>query len=245
MKKIKYLLLQARKENDPMIQNELDCFINKLQCDKRNIKNIDVIRDNINKQLIAKYDVVLIGGSGDFSIAKGGEWMSKVMDIMSHLYEVSKVTFASCWGFQAMAAAKGGKVVNDLKRAELGTTKIKLTEDGKKDVIFKNLPNTFMAQMGHEDIVDRLPNNSILLASSKKVKNEAFKFKKKPIYCTQFHPELNKSDLQKRMRTYPNYVTKILGINQNEFLRNYCYESKDTETLIHNFIKTYVKLDDF
>ena len=68
------------------------CFINKLQCNKRNIKNIDVIRDNINKKLIAKYDVVLIGGSGDFSIAKGGEWMGKVMDIMSHLYEVSKVT---------------------------------------------------------------------------------------------------------------------------------------------------------
>ena len=189
-----------------MITHEQMCFARSLKCDITNIKCLDIIRENISKKELTKIDVVIIGGSGDFSIAKGGEWMPKVLDFMNYLYESSKATFASCWGFQAMAKAKGGEVVQDLKEAELGTTELWLTEEGKKDHIFKNLPTKFFAQMGHEDIVKKLPEEAVLLASSKKVKNEAFKFKKKPIYCTQFHPELNKNDLKKRMEIYPEYT---------------------------------------
>ena len=159
---------------------------------------------------------------------------------MNYLYESSKTTFASCWGFQAMAKAKGGEVVQDLKEAELGTTELWLTEEGKKDHVFKNLPTNFFAQMGHEDIVKKLPQEAILLASSKKVKNEAFTFKNKPIYCTQFHPELNKNDLKKRMQIYPEYVTKILGISQEEFIKTKCIDSTDTDKLMINFINQYI-----
>mgnify|MGYP006117012071 CR=1 FL=1 len=240
MKEYKYLLLQARKEHDPMIKHEANCFQRSLQCNRKNIKIIDVIRDQINNAEFKKFDAVIIGGSGDFSIAKGGTWMSRVLDTMNYLYETSKITFASCWGFQAMAKARGGEVVHDLNRAELGTTEMHLTKEGEEDILFKKLPNVFFAQMGHEDIVEKLPNGSILLASSKKVKNEAFRFKKKPIYCTQFHPELKKNDLKERMETYPSYVKKILGISQKEFMEKRCFESKDTESLILQFIKTHL-----
>ncbi len=240
MKQLKYILLQARKEYDPMIKHEAKCFQKTLRCDKKSIKIIDLIRGPIKKTDFLKSDAVMIGGSGDFSIAKGGEWMEKVLDVMNYLYEQSKITFASCWGFQAMAKARGGHVVHDLKRAELGTILIHLTEEGKKDNIFKKLPDSFFCQMGHEDIVDKLPPEAILLASSKKVKNEAFCFKKKPIYCTQFHPELNKNDLKERMQTYPTYVQKILGISQREFIKKKCFDAKDTENLIFDFIKTHL-----
>jgi GMP synthase (glutamine-hydrolysing) len=240
MQKINYLLIQARQEKDPMRQHEQMCFARSLKCDIINIKCVDIIRENISKKELKKIDVVIVGGSGDFSIAKGGEWMPKVLDFMNYLYEYSKTTFASCWGFQAMARAKGGEVMHDLKEAELGTTELWLTEEGKKDDVFKNLPTKFFAQMGHEDIVKKLPKEAVLLASSKKVKNEAFKFKKKPIYCTQFHPELNKNDLKKRMEIYPEYVTKILGISQKEFLKTKCMDSTDTDQLMINFIRQYI-----
>ena len=139
-----------------------------------------------------------------------------------------------------MAKARGGEVVQDLEEAELGTIELQLTNEGKKDKIFKHLPYRFLAQMGHEDIVKKLPSESILLASSEKVKNEAFKFKNKPIYCTQFHPELNKNDLKKRMKRYPEYVKKILGISQEEFISKKCENSKDTNTLILRFIQEYI-----
>ena len=131
------------------------------------------------------------------------------------------------------------QVINDLNKAELGTTEIWLTKEGQRDKIFKKLPNKFLAQMGHEDVVIKLPRESVLLASSKKVKNEAFRFIKKPIYCTQFHPELNKNDLKERMETYPAYIEKILGISKKEFINTRCFDSKDTEKLLLNFINTY------
>tara|TARA_B100000902_G_scaffold331178_1_gene328483 strand:- start:663 stop:1385 length:723 start_codon:yes stop_codon:yes gene_type:complete len=240
MKEPKYLLLQARKECDPMIQQELKCFQKSLNCDKKNIKNLDLIRDRIYQSEFKKADAVIIGGSGDFSIAHGGTWMNQVLDIMNYLYDHSKITFASCWGFQAMAKARGGHVVHDLQRAELGTIKLQVTDAGKNDIIFKELPNSFFAQMGHEDIVDQLPQDAILLASSNKVKNEAFCFKNKPIYCTQFHPELNKKDIKERMNIYPLYVKKILGISNEEFIQKKCFETSDTETLILNFMKNYL-----
>jgi GMP synthase (glutamine-hydrolysing) len=159
---------------------------------------------------------------------------------MNYLYDHSKITFASCWGFQAMAKARGGEVIHDLEQAELGTTKLWLTNEGKKDKIFQHLPHTFLAQMGHEDIVKTLPLDAILLASSEKVKNEAFTFKKKPIYCTQFHPELNKNDFIKRMTRYPEYLEKILGISKMEFINKRCKNSKDTNKLILRFLQEHV-----
>jgi len=240
MKSIKYLLIQARKANDPMIIHEKLCFARALKCEINNIQTKDIIRENINEKDIINTDAVIIGGSGDFSIAKGGSWLNKVLNFMNFLYNNSKVTFASCWGFQAMAKARGGHVINNINQAELGTTELWLNQNGKKDNIFKKLPDKFLAQMGHEDIVTKLPENAILLASSKKVKNEAFTFKNKPIYCTQFHPELNKYDLKKRMKTYPRYIKKILGITEKEFMEKYCQETTDTDQLMVNFIKEYI-----
>jgi len=240
MKKSKYLLIQARKKNDPMQKHEKKCFARALKCNTANIKSLDIIRDHVVEHHVKKADAVIIGGSGDFSIAKGGRWMTKVLDFMNYLYDNSTITFASCWGFQAMAKARGGEVVQDLDEAELGTTKLWLTNEGKKDKIFQHLPHTFVAQMGHEDIVKKLPSEAILLASSEKVKNEAFTFKNKPIYCTQFHPELNKNDLEKRMKTYPEYVKKILGISESEFIKTRCRNSKDTNELMLRFKQEYI-----
>ena len=83
------------------------------------------------------------------------------------------------------------------------------------------------------------PKNSIILASSEKIQIEAFCFKNKPIYCTQFHPELRVKDLRNRMQTYPNYIKKILGISAKEFLQKKCFEARESENLLNQFIKTY------
>jgi len=237
--KLKFLLIQARKLNDPMIKNELDCFKRILNLESENITNIDITRKILTPGIIKKFDVVLVGGSGDYSIAKGGSFMKHTLDLMELLYETSKPTFASCWGFQAMAKAMGSNVINDLKLAELGTIKLTLTNEGKKDPVFQYLSDSFFCQMGHEDIVITKPKNSVILAYSEKIKIEAFCFKEKPIYCTQFHPELRLEDLKNRMQAYPHYINKILGITMKEFIEKKCFEAKETENLLNQFIKTY------
>ena len=70
---------------------------------------------------------------------------------------MAKPAFASCWGFQALARALGGEVVTDLVRAEVGTFEIQLTAAGRSDPLFGPLGERFLAQLGHQDVVTRLP----------------------------------------------------------------------------------------
>ena len=96
MRKLNHILLQARREHDPMIEHEASCFQKSLQCYSNNIIIIDVIRDHVKKSDFSTCDTVIIGGSGDFSIAKGGDWMNKVLDVMNYLSATqSQVTLES------------------------------------------------------------------------------------------------------------------------------------------------------
>lgn len=239
MKKLKILLLQARRQNDPIIINELNCFSRSLNIEKKQFTIKDLTRDNIKYSDIKKHDFIIIGGSGDYSIAKGGFFMNQTMDIMKFIFDKSKKTFGSCWGFQAMAKAIGGEVINNLKLAELGTVELKLTKKGQKDPIFGKMEKKFLCQMGHEDIVTKKPENSIILASSEKIEIEAFCFQNKPIYCSQFHPEIRVEDLKKRMRNYPKYINKILKISEKEFIDNHCLESKKSESILINYVNYF------
>ena len=239
MKKLKILLLQARRQNDPIIINELNCFSRSLNIEKKYFTIKDLTRDNVKYSDIKKHDFIIIGGSGDYSIAKGGFFMNQTMDIMKFIFDKSKRTFGSCWGFQAMAKAIGGEVTNNLKLAELGTVELELTKEGQKDPIFGKMEKKFLCQMGHEDIVTKKPENSIILASSEKIEIEAFCFQNKPIYCTQFHPEIRVEDLKKRMRNYPKYINKILKISEKEFIDNHCFESKKSESILINYVNYF------
>ena len=77
---------------------------------------------------------------------------------MESLYEHSIPTFASCWGFQALARALGGRVVTDHARAEVGVLPLDLTEAGRNGIRYSaRLGPGFPVVIGHEDIVDELP----------------------------------------------------------------------------------------
>ena len=154
---------------------------------------------------------------------------------MRRLVSQSKPTFASCWGFQAMARALGGEVVTDPQRAELGALPLRLTPAGCQDPLFAGLPRLFLALLGHEDIVTELPPEAIRLASSAGVENEAFVIRKKPIYGTQFHPELNRNSFLDRVRTYPEYVERIAGVTCEEFAGR-CRDTPEASSLLKRFV---------
>lgn len=234
---VRYLLLQVRNADDPMRSHEIACFARALPCEAEQIRVCDLIAGVPSKQLLDSVDVVLLGGSGDYSVAEGGPWLPAALESMRDLHARNKPTFASCWGFQAMARALGGAVVTDLSRAELGTHSLRLTRDGQHDPVFGPLGDVFLAQMGHQDIVIELPPAAVLLASSDRVENQAFGFRDKPIYCTQFHPELQRDDLLRRLDAYPQYVELIAGTTVAEFAA-LCRDTPDAEALLPRFVQT-------
>ena len=126
-------------------------------------------------------------------------------------------------------------MVTDPARAEVGTLKINLTPAGEQDPVFGSLPATFHAQAGHQDTVDPLPADAVLLAASDRA-NQAFRFAGKPIYCTQFHPELSRETLLDRLRTYPKYVEAITGLSYDVFVETRTHPS-ETGALLLRFVE--------
>jgi len=235
MMQLRYLLLQIRNDDDPMRPQEVGCFQRALECQQEAIHTFDLLAGVPATNLLSEFDAVLIGGSGDYSAAGEGAWLEQTLAGLRRLLDLGKPTFASCWGFQAFARAAGGECIHDPERAEIGTLDLHLTDAGREDPLFGQLPATFQAQAGHEDRVSKLPPEAVRLASSDLVANQAFKFEGRLIYCTQFHPELDREALVQRVRAYPRYVEELAGVSIEDFERDHCRDTPDTRLLLKRF----------
>lgn len=235
--RLRFTLFQARRPEDPMRPHELECFARTLPAEAERIRAFDLLRESFGPETIAGTDVFLFGGSGDFSVVTGGDWLDRALGVMRRVHASGRPTFASCWGFQALARAMGGTVVHDRDRAEVGTYEAFLTDDGRADPVFSPLGTAFRAQMGHEDHVVDLPPNTTLMASSALNPNQAYRFDDAPIYCTQFHPELGPDDLRLRFAAYPRYLETIPGVSPESVERGLA-ESPESAALLRRFLET-------
>ena len=188
-----------------MMAHEVSSFERALAPIPAEIAVFDLLGGKLRGRDLAGTDLVLLGGSGAYSAAIGGPWFATAMDSLRTVHASGVPAFASCWGFQGMA------VVQDRSRAEVGTHRVFLTPEAGDDPVFGGLPRSFAAQMGHEDLVEELPPHTTLLASSEAVVNQAYRFEDAPIYCTQFHPELDSEGLLARLSTYPRYAAEVVG----------------------------------
>ncbi len=96
--------------------------------------------------------------------------------------------FAICLGAQLVAASLGGEVRRS-PEAEIGIYEITSTQVA--DPVFDLTAGTIAAQW-HEDIVTKLPEGAVRLASSPLCENQIYKFGPKS-YAVQFHPEIDAS----------------------------------------------------
>ena len=239
MSRIRYLLLQTRNANDPMRAQEVRCFVRMLECDLSDIDVFDLLASALPTEQLQSADMILLGGSGHYSAAAESTWLERALDTLREIHHVAKPTFASCWGFQAMARALGGRCVNDLANAEVGTIELTLTAAGRADPLFGELPPVFAAQAGHEDRVTELPSDAVLLASSSRVAEQAFRFTGRPIYCTQFHPELDRAAMLERLVAYPEYVARIARVSYDDFVQS-LGETPEANSLLKRFATMFI-----
>ena len=236
---LRCLLLQVRDPDDPMSGHEIDSFERVLAPRAVRIDIFDLLGRLLTPRDLEGVDLVLLGGSGAYSAATGGPWFPTALDSLRTVHASGVPAFASCWGFQAMAAAMGGEVVNDRSRAEIGTHDLELTPAGSADPVFGRLSVAFKAQMGHEDRVHTLPSRTTLLASSPRVANQAYRFDDAPVYCTQFHPELDAAGILARLSAYPRYLAEVSGESYEEIVAR-LEETPEANQLVRWFVDEFV-----
>ena len=141
----KITLLQLRDENDPMGIHELDCFVRHCKIQPNQIIPFNVIVNSPDKNILENCDILMLGGSGDFSVV--GEdipWYDPLADFMCETIDKNVPIFGSCMGIQVIAKALGGEVVLTTNGEKLVLILSHSMKMDNKIPYFLNFPKHFL-----------------------------------------------------------------------------------------------------
>jgi GMP synthase (glutamine-hydrolysing) len=197
------LVLQARVSGDPMAEHERRCFVERSGLPDDRVVPHDLCAGPPTLAGLREFDALTVGGSGDFYVSREDlPRFDATLEFLRVVVDRGFPTFASCFGFQCLVRALGGSLVYDPARAEVGTFLVTRTPEAADDELFSHLPPSFQAQMGHNDRVESFPDGAVHLASSARCRYQALRIPERPIWATQFHPELDRETNVDRFRRY-------------------------------------------
>lgn len=186
---------------------------------------------------IENYDVIIVGGT-PISVNKINEheFLRNEFNYLKKSLEMNKPYFGICFGGQLLAKLLGAEVIKN-KVMEIGGYKVKLTEDGKKDELFKGFPEKFPVSHWHGDTFD-VPEQAKLLVEGIDCKNQAFRYKN--AVALQFHPEVNSEKAAKWADKYSNELEKVNKTKEQvveECRKNEEQMAKLSYLILDNFFK--------
>jgi len=232
------LLLQARNHDDAAKFEERQSFADKARLNVEQIVPYDLLSGTPTLEEALSYDALMVGGSGDFYVSKGNlPGFAQVLELLQGVVAHGHPTFASCFGFQLLVRALGGDIVYDQEGMEVGTYDLTLTEVGQKDELLGTLPRQFRAQLGRKDRAERLPAGCINLAFSERCPFQAMRIPGKPIWATQFHPELGREENWLRFQRYQAGYASVMSDEERQVAASRFRESAETEALIPRFLE--------
>jgi len=200
---MKIMVLQARSNDDPMLEHERDCFAAATELQRSAFDWRNVVDGVPSLPEVRASDALLIGGSGHFSVADpSAGFFAPLTGLLRGVVEIDHPTFGSCFGYQLLVEALGGRVVHDAANGEVGAFELELTDEGRGDPLFSALPDRFIAQMGHLDRAVEVPEEAHNLVRSERCPYQALRVDGARIWATQFHPELDQAANLHRYRAY-------------------------------------------
>ncbi len=231
------LLLQARREDDPEREAERRLFARRLDLPDEQVVGHNLIVGLPDLRALERFDALLIGGSGEFYVSDGQfPRQQEVMDLLREVAEGPVPLFGSCFGFHLLTEALGGEIVHDPDNMELGTYELELTAAGRRDELFGSLPDRFLAQVGRKDRAASLPPSTTNFASSERCPHQGFRYRDRPLWATQFHPELDAEDNRRRYLAYLEGYAGLLSDEERRQVMERFQSSPHTVRLLRRFL---------
>jgi GMP synthase (glutamine-hydrolysing) len=215
-------------------------FAQRLQIDIEDVQQFDILADELDPAILQDVDALLVGGAGEFSVVDPVEPVQRFISFLSRVAEDGPPLFASCFGFQALVVGLGGEVIPDEPNAEVGTYRLKRTQRGAADPLFSSLPDSFLAQLGHKDRAAALPTGLDCLAESQLAPFQALRVQGRPVYATQFHPELTYLDNRLRFERYMDEYGRLFGKEEAQRKLDAHEPSPEANELLSMFAKRFV-----
>jgi len=163
-------------DNGSIYTKNLTDFLN-----KQNILFEKQIPSLLDLSSLKNYDSFILSGRRK-NDKKTNEINSK---IITYSIKNNIKLLGICYGAEILALTLGG-TIRKIPLTQKGTEKIKIIKD---NLISSNYLEVFES---HGFEISKLPKMLIPLAESKNCRYEIIQYKTKPIFGTQFHPEMSK-----------------------------------------------------
>jgi GMP synthase (glutamine-hydrolysing) len=228
------LLISVRDPADAMCAHEQRCFERALGY---KVQLVFAMHEKLDETFLVDRPALYFGGSGKFGVRDSHTWVHEFLDFLLLVVELKQPAYASCFAFQGLALAMGGEVGRDDSKQEMGVIDLELTTAGQADPLFSSLPTRFLAPLGHNDQVMRLPSGVTELARGELVEHQAFRVDGAPFWASQFHPELTKSTLLDRWDHYRSEFTDDpTAITAKDVELRAAPEADDVHLLLQNLV---------
>ncbi|GJM13247.1 MAG: glutamine amidotransferase [Pseudohongiella sp.] len=238
-----FLIIQLRPE-DATADNELaaikryghlkDLEVERLRAEQSGLLNVD----------LDSYAAIIVGGS-PFDISTPREAKSALQveleaGFNSLLADVvaRDFPFLGCCSGNGLLGNYLGATISSKFAEPVGGATIQLSDEGKRDRLLRDFPESFRVLLGHKEACDYTPPGAVLLASNAACPVQMFRVKNN-IYATQFHPEADAEGFTVRINIYKDFgyfpaesAEKLIAAVENE-------ESKEAQLLLKRFVDTY------
>ena len=225
---MKIVLVQFREKQETL-EHEKACIARDLKINVKDFICYNATKHDLSGLDIADYDAFIFGGSGEFCVSTETEMIDTMRKnckvLLANIIEHNAPSLFICFGFHILSDYLGVFVKKDPERKEIGTTRIYFTEAGSKDPLFAHLGHHLLAQQAHNDSIHEFPEGVFPLAESRRCPVQAYRVKRY-IYAMQFHPELQREDMFKRLSFYSDEY----NTDHSKFK-----ESTEAQRILQNF----------
>ncbi|SFT46983.1 glutamine amidotransferase [Sedimentitalea nanhaiensis] len=207
----RFLILQLRPESDAA-DDEFAAILNKCALDTARVHRVRLDRETLPSTLdVSIYAGVIVGG-GPGCVSDPAETKSdldarteaQILALMPQIIARDHPFMGCCYGLGILAHHLGGEVSKARYGEAVGPTDCRLTPEAQSDPLTAGLDNNFQAFVGHKEAVQALPPGCVHLLASDPCPIQMIRYGQN-VYATQFHPEADAGDFERRIRIYRNH----------------------------------------
>lgn len=201
-----FLILQLRPE-DETADNEFEAFLKYGGLNIQETRRERIEKSGIPGISLDDYAAIIVGGS-PFDVSQPDHEKSAIQkqieNDFKHLFDdiVDRdFPFLGACSGNGLLGSYCGATISEKYCEPVGGVDVRLTEEGERDALLKDLPKHFRAMVGHKEACDETPPGAVLLATSDPCPVQMFRVKNN-IYATQFHPEADAEGFIVRINVY-------------------------------------------